>query len=209
MVWFDRDVLRLNYDGRGELLGEFQSNDQILVILKNGDFYTTSFELSNHYESSILIIEKYEPEKVWTAVVYDADQKFPYIKRFSLESSSRKQNFVGENPKSELLLLTDERYPRLELVFGGTDAHRPAQIIDAEAFATLRSFKAKGKRLTTYKLETVNELEPAERTPEELEETVPDEQPAAETPDDTPTDAEPEVNSSDLIDEITGQMKLF
>lgn len=209
MVWFDRDVLRLNYDGRGELLGEFQSNDQILVILKNGDFYTTSFELSNHYESSILIIEKYEPEKVWTAVVYDADQKFPYIKRFSLESSSRKQNFVGENPKSELLLLTDERYPRLELVFGGTDAHRPAQIIDTEAFATLRSFKAKGKRLTTYKLETVNELEPAERTPEELEETVPDEQPAAETPDDTPTDAEPEVNSSDLIDEITGQMKLF
>ena len=209
MVWFDRDVLRLNYDGRGELLGEFQSNDQILVILKNGDFYTTSFELSNHYESSILIIEKYEPEKVWTAVVYDADQKFPYIKRFSLESSSRKQNFVGDNPKSELLLLTDERYPRLELVFGGTDAHRPAQIIDAEAFATLRSFKAKGKRLTTYKLETVNELEPAERTPEELEEAVPDEQPAAETPDETPTDTEPEVNSSDLIDEITGQMKLF
>ena len=209
MVWFDRDVLRLNYDGRGELLGEFQSNDQILVILKNGDFYTTSFELSNHYESSILIIEKYEPEKVWTAVVYDADQKFPYIKRFSLESSSRKQNFVGENPKSELLLLTDERYPRLELVFGGADAHRPAQIIDAEAFATFRSFKAKGKRLTTYKLETVNELEPAERAPEELEEAVPNEQPTAETPDDTPTDAEPEVNSSDLIDEITGQMKLF
>ena len=75
-VWFDRDILRLNYDGRGEELGEFHSDDQILVVLNNGDFYTTNFDLSNHYEQNILVIEKYRPGKTWTAIVYDADQKY-------------------------------------------------------------------------------------------------------------------------------------
>ena len=82
MVWFDRDVLRLNYDGRGEELGEFQSDDLILVILQNGDFYTTNFDLSNHYEPDILNIEKYDANKVWTAALYDADQKYYYLKTF-------------------------------------------------------------------------------------------------------------------------------
>ena len=207
-VWFDRDVLRLNYDGRGEELGEFQSEDRILVILKNGEFYTTNFELSNHYENNILVIEKFNPTKVWTAVVYDAEQKHPYIKRFSLEASSRRQSFTGDNPKNELLILSDETYPRFELVFGGADSFRPPVVVDAEEFATLRSFKAKGKRLTTYKLETINELEPAEREIPPKEDT-----PTPEAENDTSgeqgeTDGETD-NPSDLIDEITGQMKLF
>ncbi len=207
-VWFDRDVLRLNYDGRGEELGEFQSEDRILVILKNGEFYTTNFELSNHYENNILVIEKFDPTKVWTAVVYDAEQKHPYIKRFSLEASSRRQSFTGDNPKNELLILSDETYPRFELVFGGADSFRPPVVVDAEEFATLRSFKAKGKRLTTYKLETINELEPAEREIPPKEDT-----PTPEAENDTSgeqgeTDGETD-NPSDLIDEITGQMKLF
>ena len=99
-VWFDRDVLRLNYDGRGEALGEFLSDDQILVICQNGDFFTTNFDLSNHYEDNILIIEKFDSSKVWTAALWDADQKYNYLKRFQLESSSRKQNFLGENTES-------------------------------------------------------------------------------------------------------------
>ena len=73
-VWFDRDVLRLNYDSRGDFLGEFQSSDAILVVSASGDFYTTGFDVSNHFEKDILNIEKFVPEKVWTAILFDADQ---------------------------------------------------------------------------------------------------------------------------------------
>lgn len=200
-VWFDRDVLRLNYDGRGELLGEFQSEEQILVVLPGGEFYVSNFDLSNHYENNILVIEKYNPDKVWTAVLHDADQKYPYLKRFTLDASARKQNFLGENPKSVLLLLTDEYYPRIEVIFAGADKTRDALVVDAEEFVTTRSFKAKGKRLTTYEIETVNELEPT-RFPEA--DAAP--QPSGEEPAD---EGEPEKSNSDIIDEITGQMKLF
>ena len=208
MVWFDWDVLRLNYDGRGEELGEFQSSDSILVILKNGDFYTTSFDLSNHYEKNILTIEKFNPSKIWTAIVYDADQKYPYIKRFALEATSRKQNFVGENPKNELLMLTDEAYPRFEVVFGGNDAFREPLIIDADEFSLIKGFKAKGKRLTTYSVETINELESI-RKPEETEEQEKDDSENV-LPDGDEQEGEiTEESPSDIIDEITGQMKLF
>ena len=119
MVWFDRDILRLNYDGRGEELGEFQSNDLILVVLQSGDFYTTNFDLSNHYESDILVIEKFNPNKIWTAAYFDGEQNYYYLKRFIFEAGSKKQNFLNENPNSRLVLLTDEMYARIEAVFGG------------------------------------------------------------------------------------------
>lgn len=99
MVWFDRDVLRLNYDGRGEELGEFQSDDLILVILQNGDFYTTNFDLSNHYEPDILNIEKYDVNKVWTAALYDADQKYYYLKRFQLSGWKPQAEFSRREPE--------------------------------------------------------------------------------------------------------------
>ncbi|MDR1331112.1 MAG: DNA gyrase/topoisomerase IV subunit A [Tannerella sp.] len=160
MVWFDHDVLRLNYDGRGEELGEFQSDDLILVILRNGEFYTTGFDLSNHYEDNILIIEKFDIRKIWAALLFDADQKYPYLKRFTLEAGNKKQSFMGENQKSLLYLLTDEAYPRIEVVFGGNDSFREPLIIDAEEFIGVKSFRAKGKRVTTCEVATVNELEP-------------------------------------------------
>ena len=203
-VWFDRDILRLNYDGRGEYLGEFHGNDQILVIMKNGDFCTTSFDATNHYEADIMIIEKYDSGKTWTAALNDADQGYPYLKRFKLEPTQKKQNFLGENPKSSLILLTDESFPRFEVVFGGNDAVRDPLIIDAEEFIGVKSFKAKGKRISTYTVETINELEP-------LRKEIPQpEVPEAELPDDTDavTGSQSEGNS-DILDEITGQMKLF
>ena len=203
-VWFDRDILRLNYDGRGEYLGEFHGNDQILVIMKNGDFCTTSFDATNHYEADIMIIEKYDSGKTWTAALNDADQGYPYLKRFKLEPTQKKQNFLGENPKSSLILLTDESFPRFEVVFGGNDAFRDPLIIDAEEFIGVKSFKAKGKRISTYTVETINELEP-------LRKEIPQpEVPEAELPDDTDavTDYQSEGNS-DILDEITGHMKLF
>lgn len=201
-VWFDRDVLRLNYDERGEYLGEFQSEDKILVVLNSGDFYMTNFDLSNHYDNNIHVLEKFDPNKVWTAVLYDADQnKNPYIKRFCFESNTRKQNYLGENKHNQLILLTDEYYPRLEVVFGGHDSFREALIIEADDFIAVKGFKAKGKRLTSFALETVNELEPT-RYPEPVERVEEIEEPEILDPDHGKSEG-------DILDEMTGQMKLF
>ncbi|WP_251966678.1 DNA gyrase/topoisomerase IV subunit A [Parabacteroides sp. AD58] len=203
MVWFDWDVLRLNYDGRGEELGEFQSSDLILVIRRNGEYYTTNFDLSNHYESDILVIEKFQQTKIWTAAYYDADHKAPYLKRFYLEPGNRR-NLLGDNPKSSIYLLTDECYPRIEIIFGGFDSAREPLIIEAEEFVVARSVKARGKRLTTHLVETINELEPT-RHPETHQSSEEEEEPAE--PETTP--AEPQENPEDVRDEIMGQMKLF
>ena len=160
-VWFDPDVNRLNYDEHGQMLGEFFDDDQILVILRNGDYYLSNFDLNNHYEDSILRIEKYDADKVWTAVLYDADnQGYPYLKRFLMDASKKKQNWLSENPSSQLLLLTDTPYPRLQITYGGADAFRGTEEIDAEQFIAVKGYKAKGKRLTTYTLAALEELEP-------------------------------------------------
>lgn len=171
-VWFDHDVLRLNYDGRGQYLGEFQSSDCILIIHKNGDFYTTDFDLNNHYDPDIQYIEKFEAEKVWTAVLYDADQQnYPYLKRFTFEASSKRQNYLGENKHNQQILLSQQVYPRIQVIFGGHDSFREAQIIEASDFVGVKSFKAKGKRLTTYSVDRIEELEPTRMPePEILEE---------------------------------------
>lgn len=205
-VWFDRDVLRLNYDGRGEYLGEFQSEDSILVILNNGDFYTTNFDLSNHYEDNVQIVEKYDPNKVWSAALYDADQQnYPYLKRFCFEAGSRKQNYLGDNKESKLIILTDEYYPRLEVIFGGHDSFREKLIIDADEFIAVKGFKAKGKRISTFNIEAINELEPV-RFPEEKQEANEDDDETEEIENLDPDNGKSE---DDIIDEITGQMKLF
>jgi topoisomerase-4 subunit A len=203
VVWFDWTVLRLNYDGRGDELGEFQSDDLILVVLRNGDFYTTSFDLSNHYEDNILAIEKYNPAKIWTAVFFDADHGYRYLKRFRTEDiNNRKQNFVSDNPDSRLFLLTDELYPRIEVVFGGNDSAREPLIIDVEEFIKVKSFKARGKRISSYEIQTINELEPLRLAPEPANEPEPESKDEVNEP-------EPVKSNSDIIDEITGQMKLF
>ena len=204
-VWFDPDVNRLNYDEHGQMLGEFYDDDQILVILSNGDYYLSNFDLANHYESNILRIEKYDADKVWTAVLYDADnQGYPYLKRFQMDASKKKQNWLSDNPSSQLLLLTDTPYPRLQVTYGGADAFRGSEEIDAEQFIAVKGYKAKGKRLTTYALESIEELEPT-RFPE----------PTAETTDaDNETeeeDLDPDAGKSEqqIRDELTGQLNLF
>ena len=159
-VWFDRDVLRLNYDNRGEHLGEFQSEDLILVVSSKGNFYTSNFDLNNHYDKDILVIEKFDSNKVWTVALWDAEQKFYYLKRFQLEPSIKPQNLLGDNAESRLMLMSDVDYPRFEVIMGGNDAYRETLVVDAEEFIGVKSYKAKGKRLTTFEVETINELEP-------------------------------------------------
>ena len=123
-VWFDPDVLRLNYEAHGNCLGKFGGDDRVLVIMRNGDFYTTTIDAGNHFEDGILRIEKYDRSRVWTAVVNDADKGHLYLKRFTLDDSAKKQTMLGGNPKSELLLLSSEPYPRFEVKFGGRDEFR-------------------------------------------------------------------------------------
>lgn len=161
-VWFDPDVLRINYDNRGEYLGEFQGNDQILVILESGEFYTTGFNEDTHFEDNILKIIKFVPDTVWSAVVDDADQGNHFLKRFTFEASNRKQRFIGENPQSSLVLLTNEPFAQIKIIFGGKDSGTEPQIIDVENFTPLRTFKARGKKLSSLPIAQVIEIEPKE-----------------------------------------------
>ena len=207
-VWYDPDVNRLNYDEHGRLLGEFFDDDQILVILQNGDFYLTNFDVNNHFEQDILRIEKYDQDKVWSAALWDADnQGYPYLKRFLMEATKRKQNFLGENTLSKLILLTDVVYPRLQIVYGGIDEFRGSEEIDVEQFISVKGFKAKGKRLTTYQIESITELEPT-RFPEPPEDSEDSEDPEGS---ETPEDLDPDAGKSEqqVIDEIIGQTNLF
>ncbi len=190
-VWFDHDVQRLNYDGRGEYLGEFHSDDLVLVVLQNGQFYTTNFDLNNHYEpSGILRVEKFDEHKVWTAVLFDADQQgFPYVKRFVLErcAQTRPLNFLGDNPNSRFILLTDQVYPRLQVTYGGNENFRDPLEIDVDSFIAVKGYKAKGKRITTLPIEKIEELEPLRQPVTEAE---PQE-------DENDNDNSPEVDTDD------------
>ena len=206
-VWYDPDVNRLNYDDHGRLLGEFFDDDQILVILKNGDYYLSNFDLNNHYEENILRIEKYDADKTWTAILYDADnQGYPYIKRFQMDASKKKQNWLSENPDSQLILLTDTAYPRIQLTYGGADDFRGTEEIDAEQFIAVKGYKAKGKRLTTYTLASIEELEPT-RFPSPTSESS-----SGDTSlDDEEEDLDPDAGKSEqqVRDELIGQLRLF
>ena len=206
-VWFDPDVNRINYEEHGNLLGEFWDGDSILVVLDNGEFYITNFDANNHYETNILRIEKWEPHKVWTAVLYDADNEgYPYVKRFLMEAIKKHQNYLGDNVNSKPILLTDVVYPRLQVTFGGVDAVRPALEIDVDSFIAVKGFKAKGKRISTFNIDKIEELEPTRFT----------EAPAEGEGEDADTDEEDENLDPDagktqqqVIDEITGQLNLF
>lgn len=197
-VWFDRDVLRINYDGRGESLGIFQGDDKVLVITRDGEFFTSTYSDTNHYDDNILRIEKFDAHKIWTLALNDASLGFPYLKRFRFEVSAKPQRFVGAEPESSVILLTDTPFARLLVEFGGNDAVRPALEIETEDFIAVKSFKAKGKRISTYEIAGVSELEPT-RFPE------PEEEPAEE-PESSDMVSEPDEDNDagETPAEITG-----
>ena len=210
-VWYDPDVNRLNYDEHGRLLGEFFDEDSILVVLDDGNFYISTFDANNHYEDNIKIIEKWDPDKVWTAVLLDADNSGNlYLKRFRMEATKRQQNYIGENPNSKLLLLTDTPYPLIKVDYApstapdGTETQRPPIEIDAEEFITVKGFKAKGKRITTLDVADVKELEP-KRHPE------PESDNDENEDNNEPENLDPDAGKSQqqVIDEMTGQLNIF
>ena len=160
-IWFDPDVLRLNADNRGTFLGEFSGEDKILVIYKNGEFQLYNYDLSNHFQQDILVIEKFDQRKILSAVYYDADQKYYYVKRFEIDEPEGKLiRFIGDNNDNKLISLTWVHYPRLELTFGGKNAERENEIIEVAEFIGVKSWKAKGKRLSNYDVDNIKEIEP-------------------------------------------------
>lgn len=171
-IWLDEDVLRLNTDGRGKYLGEFQGEDRILIVNKSGTFYTSDFDLSNHYEEGYLIFEKFEVEKVWSAVFFDAEQGYYYLKRFRFEDSVKLNSVIGDAEGSRLVCLSPEVHPRFEVVFGGRYEARPAEVITADEFIGEKSFKARGKRVTTFEVKEIREVEPLVKEEEQTEEDV-------------------------------------
>jgi len=166
-IWFDEDVKRLNADARGRFLGEFTGNDRLLAITKSGSFRLLNFDLSNHFEDDLMLLEKFRKDKVFSAAYYDADQEYYYVKRFQVEPTEKPTSFIGDNPKSELIRLTEVEYPRLELNFGGKNKERDPEIIEVADFIGVKSYKARGKRLSTYEVSVIKELEPLKQPEDE------------------------------------------
>lgn len=172
-IWFDEVVFRLNTEERGLYLGEFKGDDRILVVTKDGYYSFTNFDLANHYPDNILLIEQYDPGKIFTAVFWDAEQGFYYLKRFEFEDTRGESCFISEGEGSKLVLLSGERWPQFRIIHGGKHAGRPDEDIDADAFIAVKGVKAKGKRLTNFEVKQIIEIEPLVK--EEPEEELTDE----------------------------------
>lgn len=179
-VFFDFDIQRLNGDNHGLYLGNFEGNDQILAIYKNGDYEITSYDFNNHYSEDIARVEKYEADKVWTAALYDSEQGFAYLKRFTLEPTKSRTSFLSSAEGSRLFIVTDTPFPRLKVNFDQTNKTREPLELDAEEFIGVKSIFAKGKRISNYAVESIEELEPTRfpEPPDEPEETEVPETPA-------------------------------
>lgn len=202
-VWFDRDVFRLNYDDRGDYLGEFMGDDKILVVLEDGTVYLTDFSDSNHFERNLLVIEQYDPEKVWTLVYHNSKEGFTYLKRFLLEEDKlRKKDTILTNPDDTLLLLTDEPYARVEVVY----EDETTEEVEAEDFIAVKGVRAKGKRISNGTTTEVHELEPLKQPEDEAdddsdEEDTPDEEVESDMDDRAEEEAQ-------VIEEVTRQQRL-
>ena len=168
-VWFDPDVLRLNYDGQGMYLGEFVEDDRILVITNTGGYYLTTFELTAHFDQNIWRIEKFDSEKVWSLAMWNADLGYYYGKRFQLDAQAKLQNMLGENTNSKIMVLSDHEEAQIRITF--TDETKPALEVLMSEFIDVKSPKAKGKRFSTLEVAQIEDITPEpEPEPEPVEE---------------------------------------
>lgn len=204
-IWFDEDVSRLNADSRGKFLGEFSGEDKILALYKKGEYQLYNYDLNNHFGQDILTIERFDKTKVLSAVYYDTEQQFYYVKRFEIDESEGKLFcFIGENPDNKLVSVTWVRYPRLELEFGGKNSERENEIIEVSEFIGVKSWKAKGKRVSNYEVENIKEIEPIIKDEDDKPEPEVSEAPGFKSIDDIPF----EIDRPDDEDDPS-QMSLF
>ena len=167
-VWFDPDVLRLNYDGQGMYLGEFVEDDRILVITTTGDYYTTTFDLTAHFDQNFWRIEKFNRDKVWSLAMWNADLGYYYGKRFQLDAQAKSQNLLGENADNKMTILTDREEATFQLTF--VDETKATMEVLMSDFIEVKSPKAKGKRFATWEVAKIEDITPEpEPEPEEEE----------------------------------------
>lgn len=159
-VWFDRDIKKLNTDERGELLGEFAGSDKTVVFTQSGQYYTTGYNTSLYFPEDLLSIQKYDADTVYSALLFDASQGFFYLKRFKAEDTDKLQAFIDPSAGSYLVAMSEDDYPRVELVFGGANKTRPTEELDVESFIGVKSHKARGKRLSTYEISELRFIAP-------------------------------------------------
>lgn len=207
-IFFDADVNRINADKRGVFLGEFQGEDKILVITKSGNFEFFTFNLETHFPDDILVIEKFKPGKTVSVVYYDSEQELYYVKRFEIDGDiaiNRPQNFIGDNPDNKLISITWVHYPRLEIEFGGKNSDRDNEIIEVAEFIGIKSYKAKGKRLSNFEVKNIKEIEPVVKDEDEkqADEDIQPENQADDIP------FEIDRGKPDDSDDDEGQMSLF
>ena len=159
-VWYDEDVRRLNADGRGQLLGEFKGDDKIVVWTAKNQYYVTGYDLQQHFPDDTIRVERFVAERVYALCYYDGEQKYYYMKRFTLESGDKTQYFLDEGAPMKMAALTYCKGAKLEVVFGGNHEHRPAELVDVDEFIGVKSHRARGKRITTYDVASLKFIEP-------------------------------------------------
>ena len=168
-IWFDEDIQRLNEDGRGTLIGQFNTGDHILAIFKDGTYYTTSFDLSNRYQGELLKIEKLDVNKTYTVLYYDKSVSSFYVKRFSFDvSDNTPVSFISDAKGSYLVAISEDKHPQFEITFGGKHEHREAEIVDAEEFIAKKGLQAKGKRVSAMDVKAVKFIEPIHRPEDDI-----------------------------------------
>ena len=169
-IWYDADIQKLNDEQRGQYLGEFGPEDKVLAIFKDGTFYTTSFDVSNRYQGEVIKIEKFDPNKTYTALYYDAAAKAFYIKRFSFVlSDNTPLSFIAPGTKSYLVALSEDKHPQFQVIFGGKYEHRDPENIDAEEYIAKKGYAAKGKKCHQYDLKVVKFIEPLHKPEDDIE----------------------------------------
>ena len=169
-IWFDEDIQRLNEDGRGLHLGQFNTGDHILAIFKDGTYYTTSFDMSNRYQGDLLKIEKFDVNKTYTALYYDKAVGAFYVKRFSFDvSDNTAVSFISDSKGSYLVALSDDKHPQFEITFGGKHEHREAEKVDAEEFIGKKGIQAKGKKCSAMDVKAVAFIEPLHKPEDDVE----------------------------------------
>lgn len=169
-IWYDADIQKLNDEQRGQYLGEFGPEDKVLAIFKDGTFYTTSFDVSNRYQGEVIKIEKFDPNKTYTALYYDGTAKAFYVKRFSFVlSDNTPLSFIAPGAKSYLVALSEDRHPQFQVIFGGKYEHRDPENVDAEEFIAKKGYSAKGKKCHQYDLKEVKFIEPLHKPEDDTE----------------------------------------
>ncbi len=159
-IWFDPAVVHINSDERGKYLGNFSGDDRILAITKSGHYNLHTFDLTTHFDHDTIIVEKYNPDKIFSAVFYDGEHRYYYLKRFEIEETVKKTSFINGHPDSKLIAISEKKSPRFEIAFAGRHAKRPKEIIEANEFIAIKGYKARGKRLTTFMVAAISEIEP-------------------------------------------------